>query len=319
MSGSGLLPMLDPVTQHFVDALPTRPAALPYHPEDDRAALRRAQSLPVGKPRVATEDIDLPVGPTGSVRVRVVRPPNAPQPLPVVMLFHGGLSMLGDVDTHDRLIREIAVGADAAVVFVSYSQPPGGHFPVAIEQAYAATRHVALHAAEMNLDGTRLAVLGDSVGGNVATAVALLATERRGPRIALQVLLHPVTDADFTTASYDRFADGPWLTRSAMRWFWDAYHPDAEGRRTGRVSPLHASLDELRNLPDALVIVAEGDVLCDEGEAFARKLADAGVRVTSVRYNGTIHDFMLLHALADTPAVRSALAQTVFALRDAFG
>ena len=318
MSDGGLFPILDPVTQQFVDSLPVGPTREPYRPAEATADLRRMQALPIGKPRVAIEDVVLPVGPTGLVRARMIRPPNLTGPLPVVMLFHGGVSMLGDMDTHDRLMREIAVGAGAAVVFVGYGRPPESRFPVAIEQAYAATKYVIDQAHAFNLDGTRLALLGDSAGGNVAIAVALLARKRRGPRVALQVLLHPVTGADFTTASYQRFADGPWLTRSAMMWFWDAYEPDRERRRDSRVAPINASIDDLRNLPDALVIVAEGDVLCDEGEAYARKLADAGVRVTSIRYNGTIHDFMLLHALADTPAVRSALAQTVFALRDAF-
>lgn len=318
MTQGGLFPFLDPVTQQFVDALPNAPAA-PYRPEEAAAALRKAQSRAVGKPRVACSDHIFPIGPTGLLRARIIRPPGRTGPLPVVMLFHGGLSMLGDMETHDRLMREIAVGADAAVVFVGYQRPPEAGFPAAIEQAYAATQYVLDHAQALELDPSRLAVLGDSAGGNVAIAVALLAKQRHGPRIALQVLLHPVTGADFTTPSYQRFADGPWLTRAAMQWFWDAYEPDDQRRQDPRVAPIHATIEELRNLPDALVIVAEGDVLCDEGEAYARKLADAGVRVTSIRYNGTVHDFMLLHALADTPAVRSALAQTVFALKDAFG
>ena len=165
------------------------------------------------------------------------------------------------------------------------------------------------------MDPARLAVFGDSVGGNMAAAVTLLAKARRGPKIALQVLLYPVTDADFSTASYDRFAEGPWLTRAAMEWFWDAYLPDRSCRTEITAAPLRASVDELRDLPDALVIVAENDVLRDEGEAYARKLSDAGVRVTSIRYNGTIPDFVLLNVLSDTPAVRGAMAQAVHALK----
>jgi acetyl esterase len=160
--------------------------------------------------------------------------------------------------------------------------------------------------------------VGDSVGGTIAAVVALLAKERRGPRIDLQVLLYPVTDADFETGSYRRYADGPWLTKAAMRWFWNAYLPDVALRKDPKATPLNASVAQLKNLPDALVITAQRDVLCDEGEAYARKLSDAGVRVTSVRYNGTIHDFVLLHALADTPAVRGAMAQIIHALRSAF-
>jgi len=147
----------------------------------------------------------------------------------------------------------------------------------------------------------------------------LMAKERRGPKIAFQALFYPVTDAGFDTPSYARFADGPWLTRHAMEWFWDAYLPDPTARKQPTATPLNASLDELAGLPDALVIVDENDVLRDEGEAYARKLSDAGVRVTSVRYNGTIHDFVMLNALADTPATRGAIAQAVGALRRALG
>ena len=153
----------------------------------------------------------------------------------------------------------------------------------------------------------------------MAAAVALMAKERRGPKIAFQALFYPVTDAGFDTPSYARFADGPWLTKLAMEWFWDAYLPDHTARKQPTATPLNASLDELAGLPDALVIVDENDVLRDEGEAYARKLSDAGVRVTSVRYNGTIHDFVMLNALADTPATRGAIAQAVGALRRALG
>lgn len=311
--------VLEPVTQHFIDSLSGQPPMLTFLPEEARALLLNAQAAPIGKPRVRTEDLVLPVGPTGRVSIRIVRPPDRDQALPIVMLFHGGGSILGDRETHDRLMREIAVGAQVAVIFVGYDRAPLCRFPVAIEQAYAATRHVVEAASSLRLDPTRLAVIGDSVGGNIATVVALLAKERRGPRIELQVLLYPVTDADFETGSYRRFANGPWLTRTAMRWFWDAYLPDVALRNDPRAAPLNATLAQLSHLPDALVIVAQGDVLCDEGEAYAQKLSDAGVRVTSVRYNATIHDFVLLHALADTPAVRGAMAQIIHALRSALG
>jgi acetyl esterase len=271
----------------------------------------------VGKPPASIHDTTFPVGPTGATRIRIIRPRDDTQPLPVIMHFHGGGWVLGDADTHDRLAREIAVGVRAAVVFVDYERAPETQYPVAIEQAYAATKYVTEHAQELNVDPLRLAVLGDSVGGNMAAAVTLLAKERRGPKVDLQVLFYPVTDADFDTGSYKLFAEGPWLTRAAMQWFWDAYLPDASRRREITACPLRASAEQLRNLPDALVIVDENDVLRDEGEAYARKLSDAGVRTTSVRFNGTIHDFVLLNALADTPAVRGAIGQAVSALRNA--
>jgi len=231
------------------------------------------------------------------------------------MHIHGGGWILGDKDTHDRMTREIAVGANAAVVFVDYDRSPEARYPVAIEQAYAATRYVAGHGNQLNVDPTRLAVVGDSVGGNMAAAVTLMAQERGGPKIDFQVLFYPVTDADFETGSYRTFANGPWLTRRAMQWFWDAYLPDTARRQEITATPLNASLDQLRGLPNALIIVDENDVLRDEGEAYARKLSQAGVRVTSVRYNGTIHDFVLLNPITDTPAVRSALQQATDALR----
>src|SRR5215469_22113 len=312
-------PALEPHTQQFVDGLAGAPPIYSLSPADARSVLTRAQSIPVGKPSAQIEDIAFPVGPTGSVPVRIVRAASTLEVLPVVLYFHGGGWILGDRDTHDRLVREIAVGAKAAVVFVNYTRSPEARYPVAIEQAYAATRFVVDNGASLRIDPLRVAVAGDSVGGNMAAAVTLMANQRRGPKIVFQVLFYPVTDAEFDTPSYIRFADGPWLTKRAMQWFWDAYLPDPAVRKQPTATPLSASLDELAGLPEALVIVDENDVLRDEGEAYARKLSDAGVRVTSTRYNGTIHDFAMLNALADTPAARGAIAQAVGALKTALG
>jgi len=319
MSIAAAQPTLELHTQEFVDSLAGAPPIYTLSLVDARSVLAQAQSIPVGKPSAQTEDIALPVGPTGSVPIRVIRPVGATAVLPVVMYFHGGGWVLGDRDTHDRLVREIAVGAQAAVVFVDYARAPEARYPVAIEQAYAATRYVADNAAELGIDPLRLAVAGDSVGGNMAAAVTLIAKQRRGPNIAFQLLFYPVTDSGFDTPSYNQFADGPWLTKRAMEWFWDAYLPDPAVRKQPTATPLNASLDQLASLPEALVIVDENDVLRDEGEAYARKLSDAGVRVISVRYNGSIHDFVMLNALADTPATRGAIAQAVGALRRALG
>jgi acetyl esterase len=310
-------PFLEPGTREFVDALAAAggPPIYGLSPAAAREVLARAQSEPVAKRPAAIEDTTFPVGPTGSVRIRIVRPEGARDTLPVVMHFHGGGWILGDKDTHDRMTREVAVGADAAVVFVDYDRSPEARYPVAIEEAYAATKYVAEHGPELGVAPGRLAILGDSSGGNMAAAVALLAKQRGGPRIDLQVLLYPVTDADLGTGSYDTFADGPWLTRRAMMWFWDAYLPDIARRREPTATPLNATLEQLRGLPAALVIVAENDVLRDEGEAYARKLSEAGVRVTSLRFNGTIHDFLMLNALADTPAARGAVRQVNDVLR----
>jgi acetyl esterase len=312
-------PALELHTQQFVDSLAYAPPIYTLSPIDARSVLAQAQAIPVGKPSAQIEDMALPVGPTGSVPIRLVRPTATAEVLPVIMYFHGGGWVLGDRDTHDRLVREIAVGVGAAVVFVEYARAPEAHYPVAIEQAYAATRYVTDNGASLRIDPLRLAVAGDSVGGNMAAAVTLMAKQRRGPKISFQVLFYPVTAAGFDTSSYTRFADGPWLSKRAMEWFWDAYLPDPEARNQPTATPLNAPLDHLAGLPEALVIVDENDVLRDEGEAYARKLSDAGVRVTSVRYNGTIHDFVVLNALADTPAARGAIAQAVGALRGALG
>jgi acetyl esterase len=226
---------------------------------------------------------------------------------------------LGSKNTHDRLVREIANGVNSAVVFVDYTRSPEAKYPVAIEEAYAATKYIAENGAKMNLDSSRLAVAGDSVGGNMTAALTILAKQRMGPKIVFQALFYPVTDASFDTASYHRFADGPWLTTKAMEWFWNAYAPDVETRKEITACPLRATIEELSGLPPALVIVDENDVLRDEGEAYARKLMQAGVKVTVTRYLGTMHDFMMLNPIASTPAVRAAIAQANNMLVQALG
>src|SRR5215472_16034772 len=226
MSITTAQPTLEPHTQEFVDGLAGAPPIYTLSPADARSVLARSQSTPVGKPSAEIEDIALPIGPTESVPIRIVRPTGATEILPAVMYFHGGGWVMGDRDTHDRLVREIAVGAKAAVVFVDYARAPEARYPVAIEQAYAATRYVVDNGASLRIDPLRVAVAGDSVGGNMAAAVTLMANQRRGPKIVFQVLFYPVTDAEFDTPSYIRFADGPWLTKRAMQWFWDAYLPD---------------------------------------------------------------------------------------------
>lgn len=313
-------PALEPTTQHFIDALTAKggPAIYTLSPADARNVLAGAQAGPIAKLPADVEVKTLPVGPSGKTQVHVVRPAGAKGVLPVVMYFHGGGWVLGDEATHDRLIRQIANGAHATVVFVDYERSPEAKYPVAIEQDYAATKYVAEHAKEFNVDPKRLAVAGDSVGGNMAAVVALLAKERNGPKIAYQVLFYPVTDANFDNGSYTQFANGPWLTKAAMKWFWDAYLPDEAARKQPTATPLNASLEQLKGLPDALVITDENDVLRDEGEAYARKLAQAGVTVTAVRYNGTIHDFVMLNAVAGTPAAKAAVEQANAALRKAF-
>ena len=233
------------------------------------------------------------------------------------MFFHGGGWVAGGVDTHDRLIREIAVAVHAAVVFVAFGRAPEIQFPLALEEAYAATAYAVSQANRLNLDGTRLAVVGDGAGGNMAAAVTIMSKQRRGPKIVFQVLFYPATAASCEAASYQVCCNGPWLTKQDMEWFWDAYVPRASDRTDVLATPLSATIEQLRGLPDALLITAEVDVLRDEGEAYARKLSEAYVRTTCTRYIGTIHDFVMLNALADTPAARGAVGQAIAALKSA--
>ncbi|PMY45091.1 MULTISPECIES: alpha/beta hydrolase [Pseudomonas] len=243
------------------------------------------------------------------ISLTIVRPAGVKGTLPVFMFFHGGGWVLGDFPTHERLVRDLVVGSGAAAVFVNYTPSPEAHYPVAINQAYAATQWVAEHGQEINVDGKRLAVAGNSVGGNMAAVVSLMAKDKGTPAIRFQLLLWPVTDANFETASYNQYAEGHFLSKTMMKWFWDNYTTDARQRNEIYASPLRATSAQLKGLPPALIQTAGADVLRDEGEAYARKLDEAGVTVTSVRYNGMIHDYGLLNVVSQVPAVRSALLQ----------
>ncbi|MFJ9843403.1 alpha/beta hydrolase [Kitasatospora sp. NPDC101155] len=308
-SGSHAPLVLERDAQTFADAAAKNPPIYTLSYADARKALDNVQSGPTDLLPADISHRTLPVGPTGSVDIRIVRPQGVTGNLPVIMYFHGGGWVLGDEGTHDRLVRQIANGAKAAVVFVDYARAPEARFPIAIEQAYAATTWVAQHGGEINVDSSRIAVAGDSVGGNMTAAVTLMAKERGGPALRDQVLFYPVTDASFNDGSYREFGNGPWLTRKAMEWFWDAYAPDKKVRNQILASPLRAGLDQLKGLPKALVITDEGDVLRDEGEAYANKLRAAGNDVTAVRYTGIIHDFVMLNALSSTNADKAAVDQ----------
>ncbi|MGE5196048.1 MAG: alpha/beta hydrolase [Anaerolineae bacterium] len=301
---------LEKKTARFVEELSAKGGTPIYKLPiaEARKVLDTLQAQPVEKLPVLIEDLMIPAGPDGKVSVRIIRAPNGNHKAPAIMYFHGGGWILGNKETHDRLIREIAYGAHAAVVFVNYSPSPEAKCPKAIEEAYAATKYIAEYGKDLNIDGTKLAVAGDSVGGNMATVVTLLAKQRKGPKICYQTLFYPVTDANFNTASYREFAEGPWLTKAAMEWFWNAYEPSIAERKKVVASPLQATLNELRDLPPALIITAENDVLRDEGEAYAHKLMQAGIEVTVMRCLGTIHDFVMLNALSETPAARNAIA-----------
>lgn len=307
---------LDPGVKKFVDGLQGGKPIYTLTPDQARAVLDNAQSGPVAAPVLATEDRVLPVGPKGKTRIRIYRPEGAASPLPILIYYHGAGWVMGGTKTHDRLVRELTAGTGAVTIFVDYDRSPESRYPVAIEEDYAAADYVAKHAAEFGGDASRIAIAGDSVGGNMTAVVSLLSKERGGPAFKAQLLFYPVTDASMSTPSYQAFATGPWLTKPAMAWFWDAYLPDKSKRADVHVSPINASTTQLSGLPPALVITDENDVLRDEGEAYARKLSAAGVPTTAVRYNGTIHDFVLLNGISDTAPTRTAIAQAVGFLRE---
>jgi len=249
------------------------------------------------------------------VKITVVRPKGATGVLPVFMFFHGGGWILGDYPTHERFVRDLVVDTGYAAAFVNYTRSPEAHYPTAIHEAFAATKWVAKHGREIDVDPTRLAIVGNSVGGNMTAVVALMARANGGPEIKCQVMFWPVTDTDFETQSYNEYDEGYFLTKSMMKWFWDAYTTDAKQRKEIYASPLQATIEQLKDLPPAMVQTAGNDVLRDEGEAYARKLDEAGVDVTAVRYEGLIHDYGLLNGLSEIPAVRDALHQAAEMLK----
>jgi acetyl esterase/lipase len=312
-------PVLEPAAQAFVEATANPPFLADLGPVEGRKAVDHVQSGEIAKPEIDEEWVTITGGPTGEVRVRIVKPKGTTGSLPVILYIHGAGWVFGDAHTHDRLVRELAVGVGAAVVFPEYDRSPEARYPVAIEQSYAVARWVESDGAGKGLDATRLAVVGDSVGGNMAAALTLMAKERGGPHLAVQVLFYPVTDASFDTPSYEQFAEGYFLRRDGMQWFWDQYTTDEAQRDEITASPLRASLEQLAGLPPALVINGEADVLRDEGEAYANKLREAGVPVTAVRYQAIIHDFVMLNALRETHAADAAIKQAIGFLSEGLG
>ena len=276
-------------------------------PTDARAVLVGAQQgarLPPADVHEKTVTID-----GKPLKLTIVRPAGAKGVLPAFMFFHGGGWLLGDFPTHERFVRDLVADSGAAAVFVNYTPSPESRYPVAINEAYAATQWVADNGAQIGVDGKRLAVAGNSVGGNMATVVALMAKAKGTPALRAQVLFWPVTNANFENVSYDEFANDHFLTKGMMQWFWDAYTTDAKQRHEIYASPLLATPEQLKGLPPTLIQTAEKDVLRDEGEAYARKLDAAGVTVVATRYSGMIHDFGLLNVLSSVPSTKAALHQ----------
>ena len=317
MTGNPLHVSLETAAQDFVDATSEPPFLWELPPEEGRKAVDGVQDSPIDKPDVDDEWIMIDGGPTGTVKIRIVKPKGTTETLPVILYVHGAGWVFGDAHTHDRLVRDLALGANAAVVFPEYDRSPDVRYPVAIEQSYAAAQWITTSGSDKGLDGSTIAVAGDSVGGNMTIALTLLAKERKDVSFVSQLLFYPVTDAAFETSSYKEFAVGYYLTLAGMKWFWDQYTTSDDERALVTVSPLRATTEQLTGLPPALVINGEADVLRDEGEAYAGKLREAGVDVTQVRYAATIHDFVMLNALHNTNASTAAVAQAVAFLKAA--
>ncbi|GLY29560.1 alpha/beta hydrolase [Kineosporia sp. NBRC 101731] len=305
----GTEPVLETAAQEFADATSKPPFLYELAPADGRAAVDGVQSGDVAVPEAEVEELTITGGPSGSVSIRILRPVGTTGPLPVLLYTHGAGWVFGNAHTHDRLVRELTVRAQTATVFVNYSLSPEAKYPTAIDEVYAALEWIAAEGANHGMDPSRIAVAGDSVGGNMTAATTIRAKQRGGPAIAAQVLFYPVTDANFDTDSYEQFQTGYFLAREGMKWFWDQYTTDEAQRAQITASPLRATLDDLAGLPQALVITGEADVLRDEGEAYAAKLRQAGVPVTAVRYQGIIHDFVMVNSMRDTQAARGATRQ----------
>jgi acetyl esterase len=300
--------VLEPAAQKFVDMTSKPPFLYDMEPAAARRVLDDIQAAPITKQTIDEEWITVPAK-VGDVQVRIMKPKGATGMLPVVLYMHGGGWILGNAGTHDRLVRELVAGAKVAAAFVEYAPAPDAHYPVAIEQGYATARWIMREGASKGLDASRMSVAGESVGGNMTAALTLMAKERGDVSFVRQSMYYPVTDAAMDTGSYEEFATGYHLSRRLMEWFWDAYAPKRAQRNEIAASPNQASITQLRGLPPALLLVDEADVLRDEGEAYAAKLRGADVPITTVRYDGTIHDFMLLNPLSETKAARAAIAQ----------
>jgi len=311
---------LEPDAQAFADAVAAPPFLTEMGPQKGREALDQVQTeAGADRPDVTVEDFQITGGPTGEVNIRLLKPANLSGRLPVILFTHGAGWVFGDPTTHDRLARELAAGANAAVVFPHYARSPEAKYPRANEESFAAAQWIVSDGASRGLDPARIVIFGDSCGGNMAAVVSLMAKERGGPKFLATALAYPVTDCEFDTESYEQFAEGYHLRKDMMEWFWDQYTQNPAERNLITVSPLKASADDLRGLPPTLVITGEAEVLRDEGEAYARKLRAAGVDVEASRYGGMIHDFVMLDATRNTKGAKAATAETVAFIRRHLG
>lgn len=298
---------LEKEANDFSEANAPHPRIYELDPKDGRALLEEVQESPVDKYNVDIEDQLMDTGKYGAINVRFVRPAGNYATLPVIFYIHGAGWVFGSAKTHDKLVRELAVRTNSVVVFPEYTLSPEAKYPTAIEQNYAILQQLSELAEAKKMDISRLTVAGDSVGGNMSTVMTIMTKQREGLPINQQLLYYPVTDANFDTESYNEFAEDYFLTKEGMQWFWDQYTTDEKQRAEITASPLRATLDELKGLPAAMILNGEADVLRDEGEAYARKLREAGVEVTQVQFQGMIHDFVMVNSLDQTKAARAAM------------
>ncbi|GGN88383.1 esterase [Streptomyces albiflavescens] len=317
--GAGRPPMskvvLDPAVERLVAATAAPPFLDDLGPTLGRQALRESQADGIDDYDVDAVFRVAPVGPTGLVGFWVFRPAGATGPMPVLFYLHGGRWMLGDAQTHTQVISEFVRELGVAAIVPEYSRIPEARYPVALEECYALLAWTAEHAEQLELDPRRLAVGGDCAGATLATALTMMVRTRGGPPIRAQLLYYPLTDSRCDSGSQRQFATGHLLTRQALRRYWAQYAPIPRQLTEPTASPLCATRTDLTGLPPALVVTAEADIARDEGEEYVRRLRAAGVEAAGVRFLGTVHDFVALSALRDSPPTRGAVCQGCSFLR----
>lgn len=300
---------LEKAAEQVCDESAIPPLIFQVPPQQGRERLDQVQNAPVLKCPASFSAVQVDTGTYGAVTLNCIWPENRAEPSNVIFYIHGAGWVFGNLHTHDKLVRELAARTNCVVLFPEYSLSPEAKYPTALEQCYSILQQIPAIATTMGrtFNPDTLTVAGDSVGGNMATALTILSKYRNGLRIQKQLLYYPVTNADFNTCSYREFACDYYLYRAGMMWFWNQYTTCAKERREITASPLRATLEQLSGLPDAMILNGEADVLRDEGESYARKLRAAGVNVTAMRFQATIHDFVMLNALDNTKACRAAM------------
>lgn len=301
--------LLEPAAEAVCDssAIPPRIYQLP--PVEGREVLEKAQDSPVYMFPAQIDSLTFNTGGWGTIPLYVVSPPGKKETDDVIFYIHGAGWVFGSFHTHEKLVRELAARTGCVVVFPEYSRSPEARYPVAMEQCYSVLcqlNEILMHLGCM-MNRKTLTIAGDSVGGNLTIAMTLLAKYRGGPKIHKQLLYYPVTNACFNTESYCEFAEDYYLYRDGMIWFWNQYTLSNRKRNEITASPLRACIEQLQNLPEAMILNGQADVLRDEGEAFGEKLRLAGVQVTALRFQAIIHDFVMLNALDQTRACRAAM------------